>query len=74
MALAICSIDAAVFVFFPQVGLQKALHHWEAVADRLAVPQSDRRSMSSYPFPHGASQPTGAGTPLVQSTNSGEEA
>jgi hypothetical protein len=40
----------AVFVFFPQVGLRIALRHWEAMADRPAVPWSGRRSVSPYPF------------------------
>jgi hypothetical protein len=44
------SQTAAVFVFFPQVGLQTTLRHWEAVAYQPAVPRSSHRTMSPYPF------------------------
>jgi hypothetical protein len=41
---------AAVFVFFPQMGLRMALRHMEAMANRPAVPWTSHRSVSPYPF------------------------
>jgi hypothetical protein len=41
---------AAIFVFFPQVGLLMALRRREVVADRPAVPWPGRRSVGPYLF------------------------
>jgi hypothetical protein len=60
---------AAVFSFFPQVGLQMALRCYEAVVDRPTVPRSGRRSVSSYHFPSWSGLSDGCWDPLVQSTD-----
>jgi hypothetical protein len=42
---------AAAFIFFLQVGLQTALHRYEAVAVCLAVPRSGHRVVKPYLLP-----------------------